>query len=55
MFNSKNLLITGGTGFFGKSFIQYCLKKKINFKKIIIFSRDEYKQYEMQKIFSPKK
>jgi UDP-N-acetylglucosamine 4,6-dehydratase len=55
MFNSKNLLITGGTGFFGKSFIQYCLKKKINFKKIIIFSRDEYKQYEMQKIFNPKK
>ena len=55
MFNSKNLIITGGTGFFGKSFIQYCLKKKINFKKIIIFSRDEYKQYEMQKIFSPKK
>lgn len=55
MFNSKNLLITGGTGFFGKSFIQYCLKKKINFKKIIVFSRDEYKQYEMQKTFSPKK
>jgi UDP-N-acetylglucosamine 4,6-dehydratase/5-epimerase len=55
MFNSKNLLITGGTGFFGKSFIKYCLKKKINFKKIIIFSRDEYKQYEMQKIYNPKK
>jgi len=55
MFNSKILLITGGTGFFGKSFINYCLKKKINFKKIIIFSRDEYKQYEMQKIYNPKK
>ena len=55
MFASKTLLLTGGTGFFGQSFLSYCIKKKIKFKKIIIFSRDEFKQYEMQKIYDPKK
>ena len=40
---------------FWKIIYSVLFKKKINFKKIIIFSRDEYKQYEMQKIFSPKK
>ena len=55
MFNSKSLLITGGTGFFGISFLDYCIKNKIKFKKIIIFSRDEFKQYQMQKIYDPSK
>ena len=55
MFGSKNLLITGGTGYFGRSFVKYCIKNKLRFKKIIIFSRDEFKQYEMQKIYNPKK
>ncbi len=55
MFNSKNLVITGGTGYFGRSFVKYCIKNKLNFKKVIIFSRDEFKQYEMQKIYDPKK
>ena len=41
------ILITGGTGSFGKSFVHYLLKKNL-FKKIIIFSRDELKQYEMK-------
>ena len=46
MFNKKTVLITGGTGSFGKQFINKILK---NFapKKIIIFSRDELKQSEM--------
>jgi UDP-N-acetylglucosamine 4,6-dehydratase (inverting) len=55
MFSSKTLLLTGGTGFFGQSFLSYCIKNKIKFKKIIIFSRDEFKQYEMQKIYDPAK
>ena len=46
-FKNKILLITGGTGSFGKSFVKYLLEKKIPLKKIIIFSRDELKQYEM--------
>jgi UDP-N-acetylglucosamine 4,6-dehydratase len=46
MFNGKNILITGGTGSFGKKFTEILLK---NYKpnKIIIYSRDELKQYEM--------
>ncbi len=43
----KSILITGGTGSFGRAFVKYMLKKKY-FKKIIIFSRDELKQFEMK-------
>ncbi len=46
MFNKSKLLITGGTGSFGKKFIEMSLKK-FNFEKIIIFSRDEMKQWDM--------
>ncbi len=50
MFNNKNILITGGTGSFGKKYTQIILKKyKPN--KIIIYSRDELKQYEMSQEF----
>ena len=55
MFNNKRILITGGTGSFGQAFVNRLLKKYKNIKKLIIFSRDEFKQYEMQQIFSPKK
>ena len=51
MFNNKNILITGGTGSFGKKYTQTLLSKfKPN--KIIIFSRDELKQYEMAQEFN---
>jgi len=51
MFNNKNILITGGTGSFGKKYTQILLKQyKPN--KIIIFSRDELKQYEMAQEFN---
>jgi len=51
MFNNKNILITGGTGSFGKKYTEMILAKyKPN--KIIIFSRDELKQYEMAQSFS---
>jgi len=53
MFNNKNILITGGTGSFGKKYTQIILSQyKPN--KIIIFSRDELKQYEMAQTFNDK-
>jgi len=42
---NKSILITGGTGSFGSTFINYLLDNCPNLKKIIIFSRDELKQY----------
>jgi len=51
MFDNKNILITGGTGSFGKKYVETILSKyKPN--KIIIYSRDELKQYEMGHSFS---
>jgi len=50
--NGKNILITGGTGSFGNHMVKTLLQFKPN--KIIIFSRDEFKQYMMQKIYNPK-
>ncbi len=53
MFNNKNILITGGTGSFGKKYTEIILSKyKPN--KIIIYSRDELKQYEMGQTFNDK-
>lgn len=46
MLNGKNILITGGTGSFGKKFVQIVLDK-YKPQKLIIFSRDELKQFEM--------
>ena len=50
-----NILITGGTGSFGKKFLDKILQKKNNFRKIIVFSRDEYKQHILKKRFSKNK
>jgi len=50
MFENSSILITGGTGSFGHQFVPMTLKK-YNPKKIVIFSRDEMKQWEMAKIF----
>ena len=54
MFNDKNLLITGGTGSFGKKFVETVLKK-YKPKKLIVFSRDEMKQWEMAKLYPSNK
>tara|TARA_B110000459_G_C16619143_1_gene500618 strand:+ start:1919 stop:2932 length:1014 start_codon:yes stop_codon:yes gene_type:complete len=54
MFNDKSILITGGTGSFGKQYSRTILKN-YNPKRIIIFSRDELKQYEMAKEFTSSK
>ena len=48
MFNNKIIFISGGTGSFGNKFIEIVLKK-YKPKKIIVYSRDEYKQFLMQK------
>lgn len=52
MLNGKSVLVTGGTGSFGKKFVEVVLKKYPGIKKLIIFSRDELKQFEMNQVFS---
>ena len=49
MINYKTILVTGGTGSFGKAFVKHLLSKKNNIKRLVIFSRDEWKQSEMAK------
>ena len=51
MFDNKTILITGGTGSFGKKYTKTLLER-YKPKKIIIFSRDELKQFEMQQVFN---
>lgn len=50
--NGKTILITGGTGSFGRRFVETVIKE-FKPKKLIIFSRDELKQYEMAQTYSP--
>ena len=50
MIKNSSILITGGTGSFGQSFVPLTLKK-INPKRLVIFSRDEMKQWEMAKLY----
>ena len=51
MFNGKTLLITGGTGSFGNQYVKSILAN-YNPERLIIYSRDELKQYEMQQIYN---
>ena len=53
MFNNKTILVTGGTGSFGKKFIKILLSK-YQPKKVIVYSRDELKQFEMGQVFNDK-
>lgn len=50
MLNGKTILVTGGTGSFGKKFIRTVFEKYPDVKKVIVFSRDEYKQFVMQNL-----
>ena len=52
--NSK-ILLTGGTGSFGKAFLSKLLKNYPNMKRIVIYSRDELKQWELQQLYPPDK
>ncbi|HEX8547924.1 MAG TPA: UDP-N-acetylglucosamine 4,6-dehydratase (inverting) [Cytophagaceae bacterium] len=49
--NNKSILITGGTGSFGEKFVEIVLRKFPKIKKLVIFSRDELKQFEMANRF----
>ncbi|MBK6445843.1 MAG: UDP-N-acetylglucosamine 4,6-dehydratase (inverting) [Bacteroidetes bacterium] len=48
MLNNKSILITGGTGSFGKAFVKAVLQKYPDVKRLVIFSRDEQKQFQME-------
>jgi UDP-N-acetylglucosamine 4,6-dehydratase len=50
--DDASILITGGTGSFGKAFVRTVLQKHPKIKRLVIFSRDELKQFEMEQIFS---
>lgn len=50
VFKNKTILVTGGTGSFGQAFVRYCLGNLCP-KKLIIYSRDEFKQFQMAKKF----
>jgi len=49
--DNQSILITGGTGSFGKKFVETVLKKYPKVKKLVVYSRDELKQYEMWQTF----
>ena len=51
MFKNKNILITGGTGSFGHRFVRYLLADHTP-DRVIVFSRDELKQFEMQQEYN---
>jgi UDP-N-acetylglucosamine 4,6-dehydratase/5-epimerase len=51
MLNNKSVLITGGTGSFGKKFTEVILNRYPDIKRLVIYSRDELKQYEMAQDF----
>lgn len=54
MLNGKSILITGGTGSFGKAFVKTILTKYPDVKRLVVFSRDELKQFEMSQVFPEK-
>jgi len=53
--NIKSLLITGGTGSLGKALTRHILSKYPGIKKLVIFSRDEQKQFQMAQEFPVEK
>lgn len=55
MLSDKSILITGGTGSFGKAFVRTVLERYPDIRRLVIFSRDELKQFEMQQLFSDRK
>ena len=53
MFDNKSVLVTGGTGSFGREFVRRVLNKHPEIRRLVIYSRDELKQFEMAQNFSP--
>lgn len=50
MLNGKSILVTGGTGSFGKKFIETILRDFPEINRVVVFSRDEFKQFEMSNL-----
>ena len=55
MLSKKRVLVTGGTGSFGKKFIETVFKKYPDVKRVVVYSRDELKQYEMAQLYPESK
>ena len=53
--DDSRILITGGTGSFGKAFIAEVLRRWPNIARVVIYSRDELKQWELQQKYPPDK
>lgn len=53
MFDGKSILITGGTGSFGRAFVRTVLAKYPGVRRLVVYSRDELKQFEMSQEFPP--
>ncbi len=53
MLDNKSILITGGTGSFGKAFVRTVLQRYPNIERLVVYSRDELKQFDMAQEFSP--
>lgn len=51
MLNKKSVLITGGTGSFGKMFVKTILENYPEVKRVVVYSRDELKQFEMDQLY----
>lgn len=54
MLNGKSILITGGTGSFGRKFVETILTQYPEIERVVVYSRDELKQFEMSQQFSDK-
>jgi UDP-N-acetylglucosamine 4,6-dehydratase len=52
MLSGKSILITGGTGSFGKAFVKHVLTNFPDVRRLVVYSRDELKQYEMAQLFN---
>lgn len=55
MLSDSRILVTGGTGSFGKKFVEMVLKRYPKVKRLVVYSRDELKQYEMSQVFPQSK
>ena len=53
MLENRTILVTGGTGSFGKAFVRTVLERYPGVRRLVVFSRDELKQYEMAQSFDP--
>ncbi len=55
MLNGKSILVTGGTGSFGKKFVETVLRRWPEVRRLVVFSRDELKQFDMSHVYPPER